>query len=493
MVDIDDGEPMIAWRIENEDPVKALHCILKVCHRAALQQILKVRYRVSPPCPSLPFCSSCFRLPATMDMTACADVVPSWPSPTRMPFNGYNGSLHRVYFYVPSYHINPYTGEGYSTKISWNMIDAFVHRVTLWAMTLGVCLGMMLMTLLYILFITPKAKRWKPFHSSLLAAVLFKTISFVVVSLQSGSSNFGLQPAYPILTTDYEFQYTTNFIVWRLSGTGIDLLATISTLVCLFIQARTTLAGLRLSHRALYLNLLSYLLVASLAASTAHILSFAVQAQLTQHYPNGDGTFIDLATVSMADTALTAIVFGSYCLIAFLSITHILWTRRALLGWGRDRGGRNTRYDRALALLAFILLESLVGPLVLAIMIPVGNPAAGYVRPDILLLPVLLALLPFGGLFSANGGGHAHIQQQHGHRMQIQEVAAVAKPSQDIGIGLRHGNGVEAAHSERDREPGVVHLAELSADDLSHRRKQDSKAAAPSSAIDRELAALDEL
>lgn len=461
-----------------------------------------------------------------VDSTPTPPEAPVFSSPTRLPTNGLDGSLHDTFFFVPSYHVNPYSGEGWSTTITWNMIDAYGFRISIWSVTLGACLGMMLSTLLYVLFITPPAKRWKAFHSSLLTALLLKTTYLIVYCAQISSRHSGVNPAYPIITTDYTFRYSTEFLIWRVSGTMLDLLATISTFVCLFIQAKTTLAGLRLTHRLIYLLLTIYLLLASIACIITRILLLAVQIRLLRSHPRANpNPILDPEPLSIANTTFTALTLGSYGLISLISVLHILWTRRTLLGLERPRrhhnnSTRSTRYDRALALLALILLESSIAPLILALMIALPDDDAGYIRPEILVLPVVLALLPFGGLFSgrdertaaAEGrslgredGKRAQLQQQQQQQGVVDVAYAGAHVSAVSGGAGRHrwdvgGHGAAGTFPELDASGREhEHVAELGAGDGGGggggywQGVQDRKPAAPVSAVDRELAALDAL
>lgn len=66
-------------------------------------------------------------------------------------------------------------------------------------------------------------------------------------------------------------------------------------------------------------------------------------------------------------------------------------------------GSRSGRCDRALSVLALVLLESFAAPLILVVAIALPSINTWFLNADLLLLPSILALLPFGGLFSGVG------------------------------------------------------------------------------------------
>lgn len=329
---------------------------------------------------------------------SCTVEVPSFPSPTRLPVNGFDGSLHDVIFFAPSYRVDPYFDDPFSTPLTWKVIDIYGSRAVVWGMTQGICLGMMLITLLFVLFVTPQAKRWKPFHSCLLLALLFKTSHLLATCVQASSLTVGFNPAYRFISKDYTQIISSTFVASTIVRALLDLVATSLTFACLFVQSRASLAGLRLSHRPWYLALTTYLVLASVACIFARILSLA--GQIFTFYSDRDlPTAFDLTAANSAAMITYSLTCASYCLVAFASVLYVLWTRRKLL----MHGGRSGRYDRALSLLALVLLESFAAPLILAIAMALSSISTWFLNANVLLLPSILALLPFGGLFSGAG------------------------------------------------------------------------------------------
>lgn len=396
---------------------------------------------------------------------SCTYEAPSFPSPTKQPVNGFDGSLHGVIFYAPSYRESPSLADPFSTALTWTVIDAYGSRVAVWTMGRGIGLGLVLITLLHVLFSTPHTKRWKPFHSCLLTALLFKTVHLFATCTQAWSPNVGFNPAYRTITKDYTQTYSSTFVAWTLSRALLDLLATTFTLACLFIQAKTSLAGMRLSHRPWYFTLNTYLILASIACVLARILMITSQT-LTFYPAHNSPTRLNLAIVSNANTTTNSLALGSYCLVALGSVLHILWTRRKLLLHSGGGGGRNTRYDRALSLLALVLLESFILPLLLILLFALPVDKAWFLSTEAIVLPCILALLPFGGLLSETG------------RQDGGVGARVLLPLRQNGFGLRDGRvGNDADAAAADAAPPG--------------RPLKSGRALP--AADRELAALDAL
>lgn len=332
------------------------------------------------------------------DAPSCTVEVPSFPSPTSQPVNGFGGSLHDVIFFAPSYRVDPYFDDPFSTPLTWRIIDIYCTRAAVWNMTQGICLGMMLITLLFVLFVTPQAKRWKPFHSCLLAALLCKTSHLMATCVQASSLTVGFNPAYRIISKDYTQSSSSTFVTWTVARNLLDLMAASLTFACLFVQSRASLAGLRLSHRPLYLAITTYLILVSVACVLARILSLARQT-MTFYPDHAQPTSFDLTAVSRAATITYSLSWASYCLTALASVLYVLWTRRKLL----MHGSRSGRYDHALSLLALVLLESFIVPLILVLAIALPSVNVWFLNADVLVLPSILAILPFGGLFSGAG------------------------------------------------------------------------------------------
>ncbi|ETN43455.1 uncharacterized protein HMPREF1541_02614 [Cyphellophora europaea CBS 101466] len=373
-------------------------------------------------------------------LASCTIEVPLFPTPTRLPVNGFNGSLHDILFFTPSYRPDPYFADPFSTPITWSMIDAYGSRVAVHATSRGTCLGLLLTTLLYVLFITPQQKRWKRFHICLLLALITKVIDLLIICATAALPNVGYYPSYPFITNDLTGGYSSSYLSSTLARALLDIISTLCMFACLYIQAIATLAALRLTHRRIYWCLNIYLLLAAVAVLLTRLLLFVTRAYALCRQTSTPG--LDLVRTDRANVATNTLALLSYCIVAICSVGKILRSRRSIL----LHDGGNKSYDSALALMALVLLESFVAPLVLTVMYIMQSTRASFATAETFILPVVLVVLPFGGLFSGTAASAGRREQQPARNGRRDRNKPITVPS--IGPTMQSG-GFPGLESER--------------------------------------------
>ena len=378
-------------------------------------------------------------------MAECTLAAPAFPRATALPTNGFGGSLHNLIFLVPSYRYDIPYGIETSVPLTWTLIDTYGFRVARQSTADGACLGMVLVTLLYVLFVVPQTKRWKRFHMALLVASGLEVVYLVMVIAQGANRTMARFPAYSSLTQDYTSTYTTGYIVITRLKAVLNFAALTATMVCLLIQASSTLSILRINHRVMYLVTMTYLVLATLVSVIFQLLSFVVvtlQAQaITLARSSFDGTTsLNQPLISEAVRISTAAAITSFCLVAVVSVAFTIVNRGRLFP-GESR--RLSRYERLLTVLGAVLLQSLIAPVVLVGLVFTNSSTATLS----LVVPVVLVLLPFGGLFNADGPTMQSQQQDQ----RLQEIVVgdgdrltVGQPEQMTdGSASRIHQGIE--------------------------------------------------
>lgn len=390
-----------------------------------------------------------------------ADNCPVFPVATELPINGLHGSLHEIVFLAPSYRSNLRYNLPPSAPLTWEWIDDYGHYVATSSSIEGICLGMVLITFLYVLLVVPHSKRGKPFHRSLIVALSLELLYRLLRVVQLGSREIGRFPAYRYLTQDMTSAASSSFIAYKVTLLVLGLATITATQVTLLIQASSTLSVLRVTGKPWYTALMAYLITGctTIVVLTTMSLAFAIQT-------DADLNISDMFTPlngKMIRTALRlsmAITICSFCIVSIVAITHTLVARRKVASGPKRRS--TSKYDRVLTVMGVVSLQSLVAPAVLVGVqfLPIDVSAGDMV------VPVLLSVMPFGGLFGLDKDSKEQFQAAPG---VLDDVGVANCRSLSNGVGRGTGSNVQLMSLSRVND------------------------VAPSGFVDRELDAIDRL
>lgn len=328
----------------------------------------------------------------------CTVEAPLFPAPTRLPVNGFNGSLHSVVFWAPSYRSSLYQSVPFSVPMTWTTIDDYGLRIVGASTVTGACLGLVLTTLLFVLLATPREKRWKIFHTSLLGALTSQLVYSLVLTIQSSTSGLGRFPAYRWLTFDTTTTISEHFLRLYTAQLVINLISTGLILLCLFLQTTSLLKTLGVLSTPIRNAISAYLILASVLYIVVRILDCIFHIH-TFTGPNYSSSFDD-SKLKIVVTAAKTLALTSFCAGNLILVMYRVFSRSILV---QDDSPAAKRAQRSLAILATTMLTSLVVPLTLAIMALVPTAGSKLFDPDELIMPCILVILPLGVLFDTDG------------------------------------------------------------------------------------------
>ena len=276
----------------------------------------------------------------------------TFPKPATCPVNGFGGSWYNQPFVgVPIYN---HGAKGVVDEITWARIDEWAAQISNVWVTTGVCLGLCLATLAYIIALTPNKKKGLPFHTSLMLALVFE-IARLLCSV-GRASDITLSPysAYFGLTQDYKAStYSPGFQALDIAGDSCGTLAFFFTVVCLYIQACGLLTGLRMRMQPAYVGVIAYLLTTSLLAFSLRITLTVIKSLYATDTISWNEMLF--RTIRTATAVAYAISLGSWCTISLGSVLWLMFTRSKLIVSNRP-------YDTALTILSLTFMESFVVP-----------------------------------------------------------------------------------------------------------------------------------
>jgi hypothetical protein len=403
-----------------------------------------------------------------IDAATCEIEVPIFPSPTGQLINGFDGSLHQIPFQAPSYKELPGIERAVTTSLSWSLIDMYGYQVARDAASQGLVFGLMLCTLLYLSFAVPPSKRWKPFHSSLILAVLFAALSMLLTLHHMSLPSAGLYPAYSRLSRDNSrTEYSDNYQALLTVRQIFDFLSRLTAFVSLYIQTMATLPTLRFDQRKIYHALQGLLILGAAASIIARAVFLGIYMKTWRMQDDS----LAMRTTRFCTYVTDCVAVSLFCCCALGSVVKTLLMRNHLV-MRRDRGvnaaGKTNKwYDIALMMLSLVLLESLVAPATLVALSVQRTSTVVGLRYGNFVFPALLACLPFGGLVSG--------ERQEGTGPKTRQMPSRAST---------RSSSIDRARSDfkNGAEPSEIKSSPPTGPLRSHN---------PTAAIDRELAALD--
>lgn len=274
------------------------------------------------------------------------------PSATLVfPTAGVGGSYYDTAFPVPVYPNAP------STMVTWRYLDTWNNWNSNYAVSQGIATGLIWATLTYVLALTPNHKRRTPFHSFMLLGLVFLLIHMTIDIVTSLTP--GIQPnsAYTVLTGDIvDSVWTRKFIATFVASQVAAWIALALAFICLWLQARGLLTGLKVRRVAIYRFVLNYLAFTS-GTTLGTGISYSIYQFCTITKPAAD-VFLSIDngyTFRIVYLICYTICVGSYSLLSMIAIVHIISKRpSAVFGGGA--------YASALNLVGLLCAQSFVIP-----------------------------------------------------------------------------------------------------------------------------------
>ncbi|RVX70963.1 hypothetical protein B0A52_06121 [Exophiala mesophila] len=308
-------------------------------------------------------------------------------APTTFPTAGYGGSYYRkVKFQVPTYTTTA------KNHISWGLIDDYIRIVISNFSAMGIATGLAWGTLIYVLALTPNRKRTIPFHTFLLLGLVFLLIHLMIDLITACIPSLSKYPAYDVLTRDQESSiYTQEYRTIHMTSYVSNISSYTCASICLWLQARGLLTGVRVKAKKWYMFILAILILFSISAFSAQV---AYLVALTQQLGKRS-TLKALQSYGRYETAYVltyAVGIGSHSLVAMCSIISIIWKRPASVVKGANA------YASALNLVGLLCAQSFAVPFVFCVLTLIRADQV-LIEPMVILLPTVFLILPLGTLF----------------------------------------------------------------------------------------------
>ncbi|EXJ54752.1 hypothetical protein A1O7_10093 [Cladophialophora yegresii CBS 114405] len=308
-------------------------------------------------------------------------------SPLALPTAGVGGAYYDKAFQVPVYPNSP------NDLATWRLLDTWNNIMVSYACTQGIATGLIWATLTYLLALTPDSKRTTPFHSFMLVGLVFLLIHMMIDIVSSLTPGIQLLTAYTAVTFDLANSiWTTKFIATFAASQVTGWFAFVFAAICLRIQAKGLMTGLRVRRPGVYKIVMGYLVLTSIAALAAGITYSIHQMTVLGEPATSDARAMDVTyTIRVAYLSSYAISIGSYSLVSMLAVMDIVWKRRTTISGGGP-------YASALNLVGLLCAQSFVIPFLFCVLqlIPLQT---GMMHPDLMLLPSVYMILPLGSLF----------------------------------------------------------------------------------------------
>lgn len=387
------------------------------------------------------------------------------------PHDGVGGCLYKTWITFPTYTL--FDGS-YAVASSYQMMDINIHFYQRLLTSYAVCFGLLLMTFIQILALTPSAKRGLPLFIFNIAAIAFeemRLISEIVMFTFSGWSS-----SYFIITQDAAGTGVSNSTTAY--AVIVQIVAPLSFMFiqfCLFIQAKAVLSGLQQTHPRLHISIMTTLLSLGVITFLWRIFLSVTNSwssiSITGHW---DPTWIEM----VAD-ALYAASLGSWSLVFAVQVGIILY-RRAKLGGKLQR-------SEALNILMLTGIESMILPSTFTcssstLLSPMGIytdqafavlfcilqfvPTNWLVEPEIIIVPSVCVLIPFGSLWASSmqtydRHTHTFTKSFLAYRNDVDNDAVATRENRDVAANAnaagRRANSALSSTSFHSTSPHAIH------------------------------------
>jgi hypothetical protein len=269
---------------------------------------------------------------------------------TAFPTAGIGGQ----YYSDPSFEVPVYSDDARRT-LNWQMIDAWNQLSLNYAIGEGVAAGLVWATIIYLLALTPSRKRTTAFHSFLLAGLVFMLMHLMMDLISIVTPGLSTSSAYVVLTRDISSSiWTTRYTAVYAATRVANWLAFVFASICLWLQAKTLMTGLKVRFPTTYYILLTYLALTSLAVLIASMVYWIYQITVIQD----DITYPVFLPQMLRNIYLIiyAISIGSFSVINVCSVVNIIWRRPSSVLTPHNA------YHSALNLLGLLGAQSFIVP-----------------------------------------------------------------------------------------------------------------------------------
>lgn len=272
--------------------------------------------------------------------------------PVIRPTAGVGGSLYDTTFPVAIYPGAP------NNIATWRMLDTWNNLQVNTGTTTGIAAGLVWATLTYLLALTPKRKRSTAFHTFMLMGLVFLLLHLMIKLVASLTPGLQALSAYTFVTFDLDNSiWTTKFVATFVAGEVTGWFAFSFAAICLWLQAKSLMTGLKVSYPGPYKVILTYLVGASLAALGAAMANSIHQTmELTDSTNQPEQAVTEAYQMRVSYLITVAVSLGSFSLVSMVSVVHIVWKRPASVING------NSAYASALNLMGLLCAQSFVIP-----------------------------------------------------------------------------------------------------------------------------------
>lgn len=268
-----------------------------------------------------------------------------------LPTAGVGGSYYDMAFEVPVYPNAPIN------MVTWRGLDTWNNLTTKYTATQGIGIGLVWATMTYLLALTPNQKRKTAFHSFLLLGLAFLLIHMLIDLVSTLTPGIQTSSAYTVLTLDVGDSVWTRRFVATFSASQVTAWFAFGfAAICLFIQSRGLMTGLKVRRPRLCRLVLGFLALSSVATlGTAMAFSIYEMTTIRDQVQDLERSFDILWAFHWAYSLSYTICIGSYSLVSMISIVDIVWKRPAAISGG-------SVYASALNLVGLLCAQSFVVP-----------------------------------------------------------------------------------------------------------------------------------
>lgn len=269
---------------------------------------------------------------------------------TSFPTAGIGGSYYDTAFGVPTY------GSAVFNQTTWRLLDNWDHGNVNYASSEGLAAGLAWATLIYLLALTPSHKRTTPFHCFLLTGLVFMLLHLMINVIAALTPGLKTTTAYIYITLDIASSaWPRKYVVVTAMSAVASWFSFIFAAICLWLQAKGLMTGIRVRFITVYKMILGYLILTSVLA-----LASCVAFNIKQIMYIGKTTALEESTAVLQLRNLYLITYaisiGSFSLVSIFSIVDIIWRRPS-----RVIKGHNV-FASALNLVGLLCAQSFMVP-----------------------------------------------------------------------------------------------------------------------------------
>jgi Fungal pheromone mating factor STE2 GPCR len=262
-----------------------------------------------------------------------------------LPHDGRGGYLWTQNFSVPVYFDNE--GQKFM-NLTWSEMDYTATSIAQYTALYAICFGLVLMTAMQVIALTPSTKRGLPLYTFTLLAIAFEEVRLTCEVILFSRSGFGSM--YWNITGDSETtQFAASTIAMLILCQVASCFAFLFASFCFFIQAKAVLSFLKITHSGWYTVIFTYLIGFGVFTFLWRIM-YAVWSSVNNA---GEGILAPLWMWYACDI-LYGVSIGSWSLVFSVQVALVLY-RRANLGGTLQR-------TEALNILLLTGLESMILP-----------------------------------------------------------------------------------------------------------------------------------